>query len=225
MSYSSMTPKSTGDIPDESDWNQIVDNFAAGVPDIFTAKGQLAVGSGADAVGLLSAGANGKILTADDGETLGLKWGDGLSSVLARAKVSSTKSLLNNTITIVDYDSVDFDTNSAITTGSSWKFTAPETGYYLVQASIVLESSSSWGHETNKEEFASLLYKNGSLFARLATQSAHEIGDYVIGITGMTIVSLSQNDYIDVRAYQESGATINIDDDGQMSYVSIAKLF
>lgn len=222
MSYSTMNPKSTGDIPDENDWNQIVDNFAAGIPDIFTGKGQLVVGSGADAAGVLAVGANGNVLIANSGETLGVKWEGGLGTILARAKVSSTKSLPNTTKTIVDFDTVDFDTDSAITTGASWKFTAPASGYYLVQAAVVLESSNAW---SASEIFYVEVFKNGSVFTKLAHQSAHEAGTYVIGLNGLTIIELSQNDYIDIRAYQNSGSAINVDADGQMSYVSIAKLF
>jgi len=50
------------------------DNFAAGVPDIFTTKGDLAVASDSDAAGRLGIGTNGKILTADSVESLGAKW-------------------------------------------------------------------------------------------------------------------------------------------------------
>ncbi len=59
------------------------DNFRAGVPDIFTTKGDLAVASGADAAGRLGVGSDGQILVADSGETLGVRWGNGgLSGVL-----------------------------------------------------------------------------------------------------------------------------------------------
>ena len=41
---------------------------------IFDAKGDLAVGTGANTASKLAVGANGKVLMADDGETTGLKW-------------------------------------------------------------------------------------------------------------------------------------------------------
>lgn len=51
------------------------DNFAAGVPDVFSAKGQLAVGLGVDSMGVLNVGANDTVLIADSTQATGLKWG------------------------------------------------------------------------------------------------------------------------------------------------------
>lgn len=51
-----------------------VDNMAASVPDVFSAKGQLPVGLGVDSMGILNVGANGTILSADSAEPTGLKW-------------------------------------------------------------------------------------------------------------------------------------------------------
>ena len=51
-----------------------VDNMAASVPDVFSAKGQLAVGLGVDSMGVLNVGSNGKVLMADSAQTLGMKW-------------------------------------------------------------------------------------------------------------------------------------------------------
>ena len=42
----------------------------------FDAKGDLVVGSGADAFGKLTIGGNGALLTADSSETLGVRWSD-----------------------------------------------------------------------------------------------------------------------------------------------------
>lgn len=224
MAYTVMTTKSTGDIPDETDWNHIVNNFVAGVPDIFTTKGDIAVASAADAASRFGVGSNGQVLTADSGEALGVKWASVLSGLAARAKVSSTKSLTNGTTVLIDYDTVVFDTDSAVTTGAAWKFTVPvgKGGYYFVQASAVLESSNAW--ETD-EYFKLEVFKNNSLLDVLAIQHMHTSGTYQVGITGSLVISLNAGDYIDIRATQNSDATINIDDDGTLSHVSIARLY
>jgi hypothetical protein len=44
---------------------------------IFDAKGDLAVGTGADTAARLAVGTNGQVLTADSGESTGLKWAAG----------------------------------------------------------------------------------------------------------------------------------------------------
>lgn len=50
------------------------DNFAAGVPDVFSAKGQLAVGLGVDQLGVLNPGTDGTFLVADSSQSLGMIW-------------------------------------------------------------------------------------------------------------------------------------------------------
>lgn len=223
MAYSVMAPKSSGDIPDETDWNQIVDNFIAGVPDIFTTKGDLAVASAANIAGRLGVGSNGYALIADSGETLGIKWAAlGFSGTAAAAKVSSAKLLASGTGAIVDFDTVIFDPGSDITTGASWKYTAPETGYYFVQAMATLQSSAAWGVN---EYFRLDVYKNGTLVANLAIHYMQAAATYQVSINGSAIVSLSATDYIDIRATQNSGSGANIDSDGAQSYVSIARMF
>lgn len=223
MAYSAMTPKSSGDIPDETDWNQIIDNFIAGVPDIFTTKGDLAVASAADTAGRLGVGTNGYALIADSSETLGIKWAAlGFAGTAASAKVSSAKALASGSTVIVDFDTAIFDPGSDITTGASWKYTAPETGYYFVQAMATLESSTAWGVN---EYFRLDVYKNGTIVANLAIHYMQAAATYLVSINGSAVVSLSATDYIDIRATQNSGSAINIGSDGQQSYVSIARMF
>ena len=66
-----------GDVTDggiiETTWgDQVRANFQAGVPDIFTTKGDLAVATGADAASRLAAGANDSILVYASGEATGM---------------------------------------------------------------------------------------------------------------------------------------------------------
>ncbi len=78
-----------------------------------------------------------------------------------------------------------FDSNSAVTTGSSWKFTAPATKIYHVDVSLI----------TAGGLFSFFLYKNGSLDTTLATTTP--AGGYN---SGSTLVSLAANDFIDIRS-------------------------
>ncbi len=72
----------TGDLIDEPFLNTYWrNNMAAGLPDMFSAKGQLAVGLGVDDMGILNVGSDGTILEADSTQAAGLKWGTKPASI------------------------------------------------------------------------------------------------------------------------------------------------
>lgn len=75
MAYNAVPTVATGDLWTASNHNTYIrDNFASGVPDIFTAKGQLAVASAADAASALSVGNEYRILSVLASEAVGVKW-------------------------------------------------------------------------------------------------------------------------------------------------------
>lgn len=75
MAYTDIPTVSVGDLYTASDFNTYLrDNFRAGIPDAFTAKGDIAFGEDADTIGILALGNAGDWLTCDAGETLGVKW-------------------------------------------------------------------------------------------------------------------------------------------------------
>lgn len=227
MAYTAVPTQNTGDLWTAAEHNTYIrDNFAAGVPDIFTAKGDLAVASAADVAGALAVGTNGQILTADSGESLGVKWASlaGGAESHARYKVSSTKSISNTTYTIIDYDTSVYDSDTAVTTGASWKYTVPsgKGGYFVVTASAYLQSSAGWA----ADEFVQLaLYKNGTLDTVLGEVRIHASGTFSVFVTGASLVSLAAADYIDVRMYHNNGSSQTIDSDGDLSHIAIAKLY
>lgn len=75
MAYVSPTTRSTGDLITAAIWNQdVVSNPQASAPDVFTTKGDLFVGTGADAGQRLGVGANNTVLTGDSACNVGAKW-------------------------------------------------------------------------------------------------------------------------------------------------------
>jgi hypothetical protein len=76
MAYTAIPYRAAGDPGYTADqinaW--IANNMAAMAPDIFTTKGDLFVATGADVGARLAVGANDQILTADSGQTTGVKW-------------------------------------------------------------------------------------------------------------------------------------------------------
>ena len=88
------------------------------------------------------------------------------------------------------------DTNSAVTVGSSWKFTAPAQGVYSV--SVMAETAAG---QYNIYDYMQLdLYKNGVINKRLAKTITPALGSSLsLVINGNANIRLNPGDYIDVR--------------------------
>lgn len=85
--------------------------------------------------------------------------------------------------TPIDFDTKIFDTHGAVTTGASWKFTAPVTGKYQI---------SSTANTVTNDVFS--IYLNGSSYAAFG-----ETGGTVQIVSGSKIIPMLAGDFIDVR--------------------------
>lgn len=75
MAYNPVPTVATGDLWTASNHNTYIrDNFAAGVPEILTAKGSIPVATGYRAAAELITGNAGQVLTPDTAYPTGLKW-------------------------------------------------------------------------------------------------------------------------------------------------------
>jgi hypothetical protein len=68
------------------------------------AKGDLLVGTGADAVGRLAVGTDGQLLSAASGETSGLKWANGGLTLIKTETFSAVSSVNVNNVFSATYD-------------------------------------------------------------------------------------------------------------------------
>jgi hypothetical protein len=101
----------------------------------------------------------------------------------------TTQSLTANTQ--VNFDTKEADTFGSVTTGGSWKFTAPVSGYYTVNFSIYTTTSvSNFIH----------LWKNGSDQGYINYDGASRNGFY-----GTRTIQLNAGDYIDIRPEATDG--------------------
>lgn len=57
-------------------------------------------------------------------------------NVAARYRTGSSQAFPTSTRTVVNFDTKDFDTHNAVTTGSGWKFTAPVAGKYRISSFV-----------------------------------------------------------------------------------------
>jgi hypothetical protein len=106
------------------------------------------------------------------------------------ARANCTTAFVTSTTTPIDFDTIDFDTASAITTSpSAWKFTAPSTGYYEVSLSLNLASNSIFD-----------VYVNGAdKYTMVAVSNTTANGN------GFALAFLNSGDFLDIRPTTGSG--------------------
>lgn len=218
MAYTAVPIVATGDLWTASNHNTYIrDNFAAGVPDIFSAKGDLAAASAADTAGRLAVGTNGNILVADSAQALGMKWDGG---VAAHCVVDPAQNFTTGVEALVRFDTETFDSHGCVTTGASWRFIAPVSGFYYVSAVLAFSLNSGWA---GNEVAYMKLYLNGSGYRFLDRKEAMSTGDFTMTLSGGVLVSMTAAQYIYLQAFQNSGSTLSLQP-SDLNHISIFKV-
>lgn len=129
---------------------------------------------------------------------------------------SSNISIANNAYETIDFDTKVFDTHGAVTTGASWKFTAPSPGYYRVSTGV------NWASTTNMTNSAVKVFKTGS-----ASEDSL-LGAFATGMsqmTGSATFYLQAGDVLTPQVYQaDSGAAARNLTSSSNTYITIEKL-
>jgi hypothetical protein len=143
-------------------------------------------------------------------------------TVAAKYTSSAGQSIANGATPIVDFATKAFDTHNAVTTGASWKFTAPMAGKYRISTNLRWANSLAW---TSGSYVNATVYKTGS---------ADTTGDQWIAATGTfgqgpaahlsTVVSLNAGDYLDVRASHGESSARALVAAGTLVWVSIERI-
>ncbi|HRT83932.1 MAG TPA: hypothetical protein P5523_04775, partial [Bacteroidales bacterium] len=134
----------------------------------------------------------------------------------ARFTKTTSQSIPTNTDTLIDYETVDYDTHGAFNLSTD-RYTAPLAGYYAIAVSTEYAANGTGQRATQ-------LYKNGSLFCELgahATVSA----SFTSRVFGNTTLYLNAGDYLELYGYQSSGGNLNLCVSGDdYTYVSINRI-
>ena len=181
-----------------------------------TTKGDLYGFSTVDA--RIPIGANDTVLTADSTQALGLKWAapaGGSTFVGAKSTRigSAAQSISNSTFTACLWTSDTYDTDAIHDTSSNTdRFTVPagKGGKWAISASVLFAGSS-----TGERRIA--IYKNGS--AANTDQRINGQGSGGLTASVNSVFNLVATDYLSVYVYQDSGGSMNIDED--LSWCSI----
>lgn len=204
MSYTLPPEVITGDIWSASSMNTYVKyNFEAGIPDIFAAKGDLAIASGADAAQRLAVGANHSHLEAHSGEPLGMRWGAYPVAYYTWGNNLTGSWAISGFVSEI-IDSRNWFTAATFTPGSPgyfWVFTRYSARSYFF-------STSNFYGPNEFDEIRVAIYKTGAMYSQaiLTTEGATTYFDR--GNYFADLVYCTTSDYI--RMYiQDSGSTSN----------------
>jgi hypothetical protein len=118
--------------------------------------------------------------------------------VLARYTSTSATTVTTGNTTIVDFATKVTDTHAAVTTGASWKFTAPIAGSYRVTSRIVAGGTGTTGYLTLQ------IFKNGSLYSKGPAEIPANAGSQSVFVDDE--VEMVAGDYIDIRMDNPTGA-------------------
>jgi len=140
----------------------------------------------------------------------------GPSAIAATETIAAKYTAINTTTfttsgVVADFATKVFDTHGAVTTGASWKFTAPAYGIYHI--SLGFYPSSTVGLIIN-------LQKNGSAVERLAEIAASSTAKE---ISASTEILLNAGDYIDLKGFAGS-TTLTFFNDSTLNRISIFRI-
>lgn len=144
-----------------------------------------------------------------------------LSTVKAVYKSNAGQSFNNGSETIVDYEDKVYDPYNTVTTGASWKFTAPKTACYRVSAYNNFTSSGAWGAG---ELALNRIYKNGASNGTFKVWTAESATTQLASLDLNQILCLTKSDYFDIRLQQNSGGALALESTDLYNHIAIEEL-
>jgi hypothetical protein len=115
--------------------------------------------------------------------------------------------------TILDFRTKYTDSTASVTTGASWNFTAPETGYYNISGTVSVDITTAFNGTT--ERLFVNAFVDGNVYSPLGTveqilaMDTPESGTFHKYYPFGRTIYLEKGQVFDVRAYQESGSNHN----------------
>lgn len=202
MAYSPLPTKSASDTITLTNWDNIRDDFIAGVPDIYTTKGDLGPATGADVAARLGVGADDSILVADSASNVGMSW-----QLIPAARVFNASAIDPATSTWVSltFDSERYDTDAVHTpTGSTQRLTVPTNGagLYLVGGNVEFAAL-----DANTGTYGTRILLNGTTV--IAEDFMEHAGNNVVNQNVHTVYSLAATDYVELQAFTSKDLNVN----------------
>jgi hypothetical protein len=144
----------------------------------------------------------------------------GMGVPLARYKTSAAPSFTATTAALINFGTQDYDTHSAVTTGASWKFTAPYAGKYRVTA-LVHENTASALFNGN-QAWRLILAKTGTTTESFLAFDKPSSLEQKPAIFGSGTISLTAGESFGV--VMNSDVNITLENDATINWIAIEYL-
>jgi hypothetical protein len=159
---------------------------------------------------LLGAVADGEFLKRSGTALLGADPVPSTSKV--RAYLSANQNILTSTLTIIQFDTETYDVLGDFNTGT-YRFVAPVTGYYLVQASLWLD--------TVAVNWRGFISRNGTTVSEV-----YWVGSSAMDSTMLIhdVVYMTASQYLEIKIYQSSGSTQIVQGGQNQTHLEVVRL-
>lgn len=203
MAWVTPSTQSSGHVVTAVEWNELVNDILETVVAKITTKGDLGVGTGANALARLAVSANnGAFLVAASGETTGLKW---LTPQTARLDLVSNQNINDNALTAIAFDgtteTIDLSNLHDGTTQNT-RITMAVGGKYLVGGEAQFQS-----HAGGTYRIVAL-YKNGNQIAK--EEALHAAAGPTPSYNLSTMHTFGIGDYVELKVKHDAGTGINV---------------
>jgi hypothetical protein len=127
---------------------------------------------------------------------------------------TATNAAVGTSDTLIDFDTKQYDSHGAVTTGASWKFTAPIPGIYRVTVGMVLAAA--------RQALYIGLYKNGVVNQYVGTLISNDAASQQ-ATHGSGSIRLLAGDYIDIRESVSVSST-TLTSNANLNWVTIERV-
>jgi len=197
----------------------LIGNATSGVTMVTqTTKGQILIGDGTGPPQMLGVGSNTQVLTADSGETTGVKWaaGGGVNKSCAVTH-DANQSISSGSETTLAFNTETFDTDTMHDNATNNnRITFTTAGTYLVSAYVQVEANASGRRHLG-------IRKNGAGNRLVVIQTAPSISEGW-GNAVSVLLEADATDWVEVRFLQTSGSSLDIQATNSSPWFSAVKI-